>query len=262
MKKLTLVMLLLAGFGAVHADELSDAQKLWENKDFYKSFQIFNKLAEAGNVNAQLQLGEMYGFGEGTAEDTEKAAYWLKQAAAKGHPEAAASLALVQERKAHHVDIAYYTTSFDGGSAAYSRYGCERPQIPAKSTSNEDIRKVNAKINTWTECYGRFIVNLRSVAPADKTIKPEILKLMNNEEFNRSAALINKVYGNILAEAAAIEQNISNESSAWKKSTELYAAEYDKKLVQDKITSDNEIRVLETTRRNMEHSMFTTSYKK
>lgn len=262
MKKLTLVMLLLAGFGTVHADELADAQKLWDNKDFYKSFQIFNKLAEAGNVNAQLQLGEMYGFGEGTAEDTEKATYWLKQAAAKGHPEAAASLALVQERRAHRADIAYYTTSFDGGSAAYSRFACERPQIPARSVSNEDIRKVNAKINTWTECYGRFIVNLRNVAPADKTIKPEILKLMSNDEFTRSAELISKVYANILADAAVIEQDISNESSAWKKSTELYAAEYDKKLVQDKINSDNEIRVLETTRRNLEHTMFTTSFKK
>ena len=43
MKKITLMMLLLTSFGFAHAGELEDAQKLWDDKQFYKSFQIFNE---------------------------------------------------------------------------------------------------------------------------------------------------------------------------------------------------------------------------
>lgn len=247
--------MLLGAFGAASADELSDAQRLWENKEFYKSFQIFTKLAESGNVNAQVQLGEMYGFGEGTQEDITKAAYWLQQAVAKGHPEAAESLSLVQERQKHRSDIAYYVNSFDGGNAVYAKFNCARPQIPARSTTNEEVAEVNSGINAWTECYGRYIVNFRNVITPEKTIRPEILRLMNNDEFNRATLLIGKVYAGMAAETDELARGVEGESIAWKNATEDFARKNNQKLALEKINSDNEIRVLKMTRRALEDSM-------
>ncbi|MBQ6972917.1 MAG: sel1 repeat family protein [Synergistaceae bacterium] len=41
--------------------------------------------AEAGNAEAQFQLGKMYKYGEGVGQDIQKARYWWEKAAAQGH---------------------------------------------------------------------------------------------------------------------------------------------------------------------------------
>ncbi|MCC7641682.1 MULTISPECIES: tetratricopeptide repeat protein [unclassified Janthinobacterium] len=251
MKKMALAMMLIVGFNVAHGGELENAQKLWDGKEFYKAFQIFNKLAEAGDASAQLQLGEMYGFGEGTGEDPVRAEYWLKQAASKGNPEAAGSLELVKQRQARHNDIAYYTSNFDGANAAYAKFGCVRPQIPARSTTNAEVAAVNAGINTWTECYGRFIANLKNVAAPEQTIQPDVLKLMNNDEFLKSTALIGKVYGGILAQASAIEKEIGNDSVSWKNATEKFAAENNAKVESGRMNTENEINKMGIAQREL-----------
>ena len=251
MKKMALAMMLIVGFNVAHGGELENAQKLWDGKEFYKAFQIFNKLAEAGDASAQLQLGEMYGFGEGAGEDPVKAEYWLKQAASKGNPEAAGSLELVKQRQARHNDIAYYTSNFDGANAAYAKFGCVRPQIPARSTTNAEVAAVNAAINTWTECYGRFIANLKNVAAPERTIQPDVLKLMNNDEFLKSTALIGKVYGGILTQASAIEKEIGNESVSWKNATEQFAAENNAKVKSGRMNTENEINKMGIAQREL-----------
>lgn len=251
MKKISLAVLLMTGIGFVQAGELQDGQKFWEGKEFYKAFQIFDKLAKQGDVNAQWQLGEMYGFGEGTPEDPAKAEYWLKEAQAKGSPDAAASLAALQQRQKHRADIAYYTTTFDGANVAYAKFGCVRPVIPARSTTNSEVKSVNAAIATWNECYERFIANLRNAAPIDKTIDPTILPLMNNEEFTKASVLIGKVYENILADARVIEKGISEESNSWKQATEQFAATNNQKILQMKANTQNEIDLISIEQREL-----------
>jgi TPR repeat protein len=61
-------MVLEFGCGIASADELSDGIKAWERQDYAQAQQIFSKLAKAGNAEAQRQLGEMIGFGEGVPE--------------------------------------------------------------------------------------------------------------------------------------------------------------------------------------------------
>ena len=251
MKKISLALLLMAGIGFAQAGELQDAQKLWEGKEFYKAFQIFDKLAQQGDVSAQWQLGEMYGFGEGTPEDPVKAEYWLKQAQAKGSPEAAASLAAVHQRQNRRAEIAYYTTNFDGANAVYAKFGCARPVIPARSTTNNDVKTVNASIAAWNECYDRFMANLRNVAPIDKTIDPAILPLMSNDEFTKSSALIGKVYEKILADARLIEKSISEESNSWKQETEQYAAVNNQKIKEIKANTQNQIDLVSMEQREL-----------
>ncbi|SDH81685.1 tetratricopeptide repeat protein [Janthinobacterium sp. YR213] len=242
MKKITLSFCLMMAFGAVHADDLADAQKSWEAKDFSTAFQKFTKLAKQGNSAAQLQLGEMYGFGEGTTEDVAQATYWLKQAAASGNPEAAASLDLVQQRSARKTDIAYYTTNFDGANVVYGKFNCTHPVIPKVSTKNTEITSVNSAVNAWVDCYGRFVKNLNAAMPITNTIPPDILKLMSNEEFVKADVLISETYKKIANDSQKVADGIIADNVRWKKDTEEFVynsnAQHKAQLV--KLENDND----------------------
>ncbi|WP_377703566.1 hypothetical protein [Pseudoduganella sp. UC29_71] len=230
MKAVLLGIALLAFSAPALADDLADAQKAWESKDYGRAFKAFSALAKAGNGAAQLQLGEMFGFGEGTAEDAVQAEHWLKQAQAAGVPEAAASLELVRERHARKAEIAYFTEHFDGADRAYSNYGCTRPLIPAQSATNAEIAAVNSAVNTWAACHGRFVTDLNKSLPATNTISPGVLKLMSNAEYQRASALIEKVYEKIAVDAQRIADQIGSENAAWKAATEKFAADSNEKI--------------------------------
>lgn len=219
MKKMTLFICLGLAFGTAYADEFSDAQKSWDNKDYTRAFQGFTKLANAGNAAAQLQLGEMYGYGEGTAEDATQASYWLKKSITGGNTDAAAALAIHQERSERKADIARYTVSFDGG---VNKYNCPHPAIPEVSMTNASISEVTANVNVWTECYNRFVANLNSSMPISKTIPADILKLMSAEEFDRATKLISKTHEEMALKAEKDAEIIAAENIKWKEKTEQY----------------------------------------
>ncbi|MDC8757253.1 hypothetical protein [Janthinobacterium fluminis] len=230
MSKLSLAFYLCAACGPALADELADAQKLWDNKEFVRAFQGFSALAKAGHSAAQLQLGEMYGFGEGTPEDAGKAADWLNLAAAAGNREAPLALALVRERAARKNEIDYYVAHFDGAAVSYASHACVRPVIPAVSTSNGDIQATNAAVGAWRDCYGRFAAALNGAMPVTNTIPAGLLKLMNNDEFVRAGARISTTYARIAAEAQQIADQIVAENAAWKRATDAYVEKNNQEL--------------------------------
>jgi hypothetical protein len=237
MKAVLLSAALLALSAPVLAVNLADAQKAWQNKEYTRAFQAYSVLAKSGDGTAQLQLGEMYGFGEGVAEDSDQAEHWLKQAVASGVADAPTSLALVRERQARKAEIAYYSERFDGADRIYANYGCTRPIIPAQSVSNAEIAAVNLAVNTWAACHGRFIVDLTKAMPATNTIPPGVLKLMNDAEYQRANVLIGKVYEQFAIDAQRIADGVAADNLAWKKSTDQYVAENNEKLA-GKIQSD------------------------
>ena len=224
MKKIRLGLCLMAAFSVAHADELVDAQKAWDAKDFSTAFQLFTKLANQGNGVAQLQLGEMYGFGEGTPENAELAARWLERAVAAGTPDAAASLELVQQRKARKAEITYYTTNFSGANVAYDKFKCVNPVIPKVSTTNEDIASVNAAVNSWSECYGRFVKNMNGAIPVKNTIPVDVLNLMSQAEFQQADVLMSATYEKIASDAKKIADGIMLDNARWKAETEEYVS--------------------------------------
>lgn len=211
--------------GAVQAADLATAQKQWDNKQFDEAFRNFKVLAEQGNPAAQLQLGEMYGFGEGTSEDVGQAEVWLQKAAAAGQADAKESLVLVRERQKHKDDIASYTRNFTGAQLAYPTYKCVRPVIPAASKTNEDVKKTNEAINTWTECYKTFVTRLNGALPVTNTIPPDIIRLMNNDEFQQASKLIENTLVRLAAEGQTVADQVAVESKTWTTNTIAFAGQ-------------------------------------
>ena len=56
--------------------------------DKEKAFYWYKKAAKKGHVEAQYMLGYMYSLGKGVPKDLEKAFYWYKKAAENGHAKA------------------------------------------------------------------------------------------------------------------------------------------------------------------------------
>src|SRR4051794_27145023 len=96
--KTMLFCLSLLVSGAACADELADANALFEKKAYPEALQKYTKLANAGNVEAQQHLGQMYWYGEAGAVDEAKAEAWFRKAAAKGNKVAIASLEMYKQR--------------------------------------------------------------------------------------------------------------------------------------------------------------------
>jgi hypothetical protein len=66
-------------------DEAKAAIRL---RNFTKAIEIYQELAQQGDVDAQFALGGLYRSGRGIEKDTTKAHHWFLQAAKQGHVEA------------------------------------------------------------------------------------------------------------------------------------------------------------------------------
>lgn len=221
MKKL-LGCILLVACASASADELADGIKAWESKDYAQAHRIFSKLAAAGNPEAQRQLGEMYGFGDGVPEDLAAARRWLEQARAGGSKDAAASLATVEQRASHKADIARYV-AYDGSDVALGHFGCVKPAIPEFSATKKEITEVNGAIANYYACYGRFARNLNDSLPPGKAIPPETAKLMNAAEFEQAKVALDKQYVRVAGDAKAELATVTAAEQSWLASTEKHA---------------------------------------
>lgn len=56
-----------------------EGERLWENKEYEKAVEYYKKAAELGHTKSMLFLAYAYRFGEGTAENSEKALSWYKK---------------------------------------------------------------------------------------------------------------------------------------------------------------------------------------
>jgi len=61
-------------------------------QDFAQARQWYEKAATQGNAQAQVNLGEMYARSEGVPQDYDKAMEWIQKAAAQGHARAQVDL--------------------------------------------------------------------------------------------------------------------------------------------------------------------------
>ncbi len=232
MKKLISGLLLFLLCTSVFADELADGIKAWEKQDFVQAYQAFTRLANAGNAEAQLLLGEMYGYGEGVPEDMAQAERWLKQAQARGHKDAAASLATMAARAAHKADIASYV-NYTGTERSLEKAGCVKPIIPELSKTRAEIKGVDAAVRLWRSCYDGFAAKLDSQRPPGSAIPAEIAKLMSLDELQRARSAMDKAYAALAADASEQAKELLAANDAWFVNSEKYGSAMLRKLQEE-----------------------------
>ncbi len=207
-------LVLAFGCCTAGADEFSDGIKAWEQQDYARAHRIFNKLAAAGNAEAQRQLGEMIGFGDGVPEDLATARNWLERSRAAGNKDAAESLALVERRASHKADIQRYLTSYDASDLALANYGCVKPDIPEASDTKKKIATVHQQIADWYACYGRFVKGLQAAVPA------QTASIMNVAELARARTRLEPVLARLADEGRAQSEAMAMAERDWVVATE------------------------------------------
>ena len=75
------------------ADTFEDGQEAYTKRDWFNAIRILRPLAEQGNDNALVILGNMYSDGSGVKQDQKVALDHYKRAAAKGNTTAMTSIA-------------------------------------------------------------------------------------------------------------------------------------------------------------------------
>lgn len=72
----------------VHAQNLDEALRAVNEGRHAQALQLLTPLANANNAYAQLRLGMLHYYGQGTREDEQLAIHWWSKAAAQGNAEA------------------------------------------------------------------------------------------------------------------------------------------------------------------------------
>jgi TPR repeat protein len=78
-------------------DWFSEAKRYLEAKDCAKALPLLHRAAEAGNADAMYNLGNLYQYALGAAQDFIQARYWHQKAAEAGNADAMRSLAWLYE---------------------------------------------------------------------------------------------------------------------------------------------------------------------
>jgi len=225
MKRLLLAASLLLS-SVAHADPLSDANALFAKKAYPEALQAYTRLANAGNVEAQQHLGEMYWYGEAGAVDEAKAEGWFRKAAAKGNAVAIASLGMMKQRTARRAEIDHWVERYQGEDLKSGKFSCSVPRIPAISKQSEEIDRVSANITTWQNCYNDYVTNLNASMPLVKRIPADIAKLMNQAETTRANERLALVQENLTEEARISSKLFLADVAAWRSATEAYVKEH------------------------------------
>jgi TPR repeat protein len=209
-----------------HADELTDANALFKKQAYPQALQIYTRLANSGNAEAQVQLAQMYWYGEAGAIDDAKAEAWFRKAAAKGDKTAIAALEVMRQRVVRRADIDYWLGKYDGADLKSGQFRCPAPRIPAISKVNEEISAVAARVEAWQNCYNGFVNNLNAAAPLVKRIPPDVSALMSQPELEKARAYLDQVLERIAEDAKVSAKLVLADYGAWRSATDAYVAEH------------------------------------
>ena len=216
MMRTLLFCMLLAAVGLARADDLDTANKAFEAKDYPKALMLYNRLADGGNPEAQLRLGEMYWYGEGVALDRSKGDALFAKAAAAGNKEAAADLGLTAQRAQKAADIVYWTGGYTGADLTSGKFACQLPVLPSTTSSDQEILKLNKDMKAWRECYTGFVSNIGDSMPAGKRIPPDVAIVMSEAELQQAKVHLDKVYTAVLNKARTDSTASAAELDKWR----------------------------------------------
>jgi hypothetical protein len=226
MKKLLLCLALTVSSAAFAADDIATANALFAKKSYPQALQMYTKLANAGNAEAQLHMGEMYLYGEAGSVDLAKAESWFKKSAAKGNKTAVAALDMMAKRQERKADIEYWMSKYDGAELRSGKYRCPVPRVPAMSKQNDEITAIGAKVEAWQACYNAFVENINSLNPLTKSIPKDVKDLMTKEEMAVATTHLEGVYTRIVEDARVSAKLFLADFTAWRDATDAYVAEH------------------------------------
>jgi uncharacterized protein len=89
--------IMLGGAPLLYGD-IAAGMEAFRNKDYQKAFREYKAAAEAGQAEAQFDLGVLYAQGLGVPRDLSEAARWYRQAAEQGNAEAEFALGQMYSR--------------------------------------------------------------------------------------------------------------------------------------------------------------------
>jgi cell division septation protein DedD len=83
------------GSAPVAAQSVEQGIDAWRQGDYTNAVAIWRPLAEAGDADAQFNLGQAYRLGRGIPTNVAESQAWFERAAAQGHVDAATTLGLL-----------------------------------------------------------------------------------------------------------------------------------------------------------------------
>jgi TPR repeat protein len=228
MKTFLLCAVLLTASVAVAAapDELAEANALFAKRAYPEALQKYTKLANAGNVEAQQHLGEMYWYGDAGPVDEAKAEAWFRKAAAKGNAVAVASLDLMRQRSERRADIDFWVNKYDGEDLTTGQYRCPAPRFPSVSKQNEEIERISANVTKWQDCYNAQVRALNASTPLTKRIPADVAKLINKAEMEQAEKRLAAVYTNIVETAQVKAKLVLADFAVWRDTTDAWTREH------------------------------------
>lgn len=114
--------------------QVLDAYAVYKMGDFDEAFERYRQLAEAGNRQGMLNLGNMYAAGLGTAADLEQALAWYQRAADAGD-----AIGMYEVARAH--DLGLGTEADPDQAAQWYRRAAEQDNAEAQWTLGERLYK-------------------------------------------------------------------------------------------------------------------------
>ena len=114
--------------------QVLDAYAVYKMGDFDEAFERYRQLAEAGNRQGMLNLGNMYAAGLGSAADLEQALAWYQRAADAGD-----AIGMYEVARAH--DLGLGTEADPDQAVQWYRRAAEQDNAEAQWTLGERLYK-------------------------------------------------------------------------------------------------------------------------
>lgn len=134
---------------AVRAESVHDGKLAYMRRDFQEALQIFRPLAEGGEATAQVELAQMYFYGEGVPRDTAQALHWYRKGANQSLPVAFVILGQIYSEGSGGVTLdkvqayKWFSLAIDRGSESAHgfRRDLAREMTPAQVAEGERLAR-------------------------------------------------------------------------------------------------------------------------
>ena len=190
MKRIAILMFLigaLANSGCTPED-FSSGVSAYEQEDYPRALEIFTRLAEQGDADAQFALGVMYANGKGVPKDASQAAAWYRKAAEQGDAKAQFNLGLMYANgegvpKDASQAVTWYRKAAEKGHAR------AQFNLGGMYYNGEGVPKDYVQAAKW------FYLGKANGVEADKAIR-QIESMMSHQQIEQAQALATQWWQN------------------------------------------------------------------